>query len=449
MGKNSSPPLILIEPPGPKAREILERDSKLISPSYVRYYPLVVDRIEGTTVIDVDGNKYIDFNSGLLCLNIGHHKKVIEAIKKQAEKLIHYSITDFYYREAVELAEKLVKIVPISGEKRMHMGNSGAEAIETALKVVRWKTRRPYIIAFIGGFHGRTYGAMSLTASKPVQRRGFSPLLPGIIHVPYGYCYRCPFKLEYPNCDIYCVDFIEEEILSKYIPPDEIAAIFFEPVQGEGGYIWPPEGYFQKIRKLADKYGILLVDDEVQTGIGRTGKWFAIEHWGVEPDVITIAKSIASGLPLSITVTKKEIMSWEKGSHATTFGGNPVACRAAIETLSVIAKEKLTERALKLGNEIIKILKEEQEKSKIIGDVRGKGFMIGIEIVSNKKTKTPGNKIAKEIINKAWKKGLLIITAGKSTIRIAPPLNIPEEHLIKGLEILITTLKEVEKYEHF
>jgi 4-aminobutyrate aminotransferase apoenzyme (EC 2.6.1.19) len=436
-------PKIIEEPPGKKAKELFELDKNYISPSYARYYPLFVERVKNTTVIDVDGNEYIDFNSGLLCLNIGHHPEVIEAIKRQAEKLIHYSITDFYYKEVIELSEELLKIIPIKGNIKFHYCNSGTEANEAAIKLARYYTGRQNIIAYIGSFHGRTYGSLTLTASKPVHRKRFSPLLPGVYHVPYPYCYRCPFKQEYPSCDFACLDYIKEWVLEKYVPAEEIAAFIFEPVLGEGGFVWPPEDYFKKLKKITDQYDILLIDDEVQAGIGRTGKWFAIEHFGIEPDIITIAKAIASGLPLGVTASKANIMNWEKGAHATTFGGNPIACKAAIATIQVIKKEKLLERVERLGLEIKKYLQEMQEKYEIIGDVRGKGFMIGIELVKDRKTKIPAREETNEILTKCWKKGLLLISGGLSTIRIAPPLNLEESLIRKGLQILEEEIKKL------
>ncbi len=434
-------PKILVTPPGPKALEILKEDEKYVSPSYSRFYPLMVDKVIGTKVIDVDGNEYIDFNSGLLCLNIGLHQRVVKAIQKQSEKLLHYSITDFYYKEAVDLAKEVATILPF--EPKFHFANSGTEANETSLKLARYYTGRPYVISFIGSFHGRTYGSMSLTASKPVHRKKFGPFLPGIVHVPYPYCYRCPFGKTYPDCGIACIDFIKEWILEKYIPPDEVAAFFFEPVLGEGGFVWPPLDYFKKLKKLADEYGILLVDDEVQAGIGRTGEWLAINHYETVPDIISLAKAIASGLPLGLTAAKSQIMTWEKGAHATTFGGNPLACVAAIETIKVIKEERLLDRVKVLGSKMLKRFEEMKEKYEIVGDVRGKGFMIGIELVKNKKTKEYLSEGANKIIINCWKRGLLLITAGRSVIRIAPPLNLEEELIDKGIEILEEEIKKV------
>lgn len=439
-------PKIVVRPPGPKARQLVNMDAELISPSYVRFYPLVVESGEGCIVRDVDGNEYIDFNSGLVCLNVGHnHPKVIEAIKRQCDLFLHYSNTDFYYREVVDLAKELCKITPGSFHKKVYFGNSGTEAIEAAIKLAKWHTRKPLFLGFISAFHGRTVGALSFTASKPTQRRHFFPLMPGVAHIPYPYCYRCPFKQIFPECDYWCVDFIDEFVLNKYLPPENLAAIVFEPIQGEGGYVVPPEGYFRRLKKLADKYGILLIDDEVQAGMGRTGRWCAIEHWGIEPDIVCMAKALASGLPLGATIAKAKTMDWEGGSHASTFGGNPVACVAAIATINVIKMEDLLENASKQGNYIMKHLRDFAEKNEIIGDVRGKGLMIGVEIVEDKKSKKPAPKKAKEIMMRSWRRGIAIITCGTSTVRIAPPLNITRELVDAALEIIEDVIAEVEK----
>jgi len=439
-------PKIVVRPPGPKAREIVKRDEQIISQSFTRYFPLVIEGGKNCILRDVDGNEYIDLNSGLACLNVGHnHPKIIEAIKEQCDRYVHYSMTDFFYREVIDLGEKLCEITPGKWKKKVFLGNSGSEAIEGAAKLSRWHTRRQLFIAFIGAFHGRTLGAVSFTASKPVQRRHFFPLVPGITHVPYAYCYRCSFKMSYPDCNYWCVDFIDENVLQKHVPPEDVAAFIFEPIQGEGGYIVPPPGYFQQIKKLADKYGILLIDDEVQAGIGRTGKWCAIEHWKIEPDVVCMAKSIAAGLPLSAIVAKAKVMDWEVGTHATTFGGNPVACAASLTVLDVIKKEHLMENAAKQGKHIMKRLDEAKETSEILGDVRGKGLMIGAEIVENKRTKMPAPNKAKEIMLRSWKHGLVVVTCGKSTLRIAPPLTITKDLVDSALDIIIDVMKEVEK----
>ena len=439
-------PRIVVRPPGPKARELVKRDEASISPSYVRFYPLVIELGNDCIVKDVDGNEYIDFNSGLACLNVGHnHHKVVTAIKNQCDSFLHYSNTDFYYREVVNVAEKLFEIAPGRFEKKVCFGNSGTEAVEAALKFSKWHTRKHQFIAFIGGFHGRTLGALSLTGSKLVQRRYFFPMLPGVTHVPYPYCYRCPFKLSYPDCSYWCVDFIDECVLSKHVPSDDVAGIVFEPIQGEGGYVVPPPRYFQRLKKLADKYGLLLIDDEVQTGMGRSGRWFAIEHWDVEPDIVCSAKGLASGLPLGATIAKAKIMDWVAGSHASTFGGNPLSCVAASAVIDVIRQEQLLENSTKLGTYIMKRLREFQERCEIIGDVRGKGLMIGMEIVENKESQKPAPGKASEIIKRAWRRGVNVISCGASTVRVVPPLTITKELVDSALEIIEDVSKEVEK----
>jgi 4-aminobutyrate aminotransferase len=439
-------PKIVVSPPGPKAREMVKRDESLVSPSYARFYPLVIDSGKGCIVKDVDGNEFIDFNSGLVCLNVGHsHPKVVAAIKKQCDRFLHYSNTDFYYDEVIDLAGKLAEITPGDFKKKVYFGNSGAEAIEAAVKLAKWHTRRQLFIGFISAFHGRTIGALSFTASKPTQRRYFFPLMPGVTHVPYPYCYRCPFKLTYPECHYWCVDFIDEYVLQKYVPPEDTAAILYEPIQGEGGYVVPPPEYPKRLKKLADKYGLLFIDDEVQTGMGRTAKWFAIEHWDVEPDIICSAKGLASGMPLGAIIAKAKVMDWVGGSHASTFGGNPLSCAAARAVIDVIKEEKLLENAAKQGAYTMKRLEELKARSEIVGDVRGKGLMIGLEIVEDKKSKKPAPEKVKEIMMRSWKRGVAVITCGISTIRIAPPLVITRELVDSALDIIEDTVKEVEK----
>ncbi len=442
----SAYPKMVVSPPGPKARDFLKKDERFISPSYVRYYPLVVESANGCVVKDVDGNEYIDLNAGIACMNVGHnHPKVVSAIKGQCDRFLHYSNTDFYYKEVINLAEKLAEITPGNFEKKTFFGNSGTEAVEAAIKIAKWHTRKQLFIGFISAFHGRTVGALSFTASKPAQRRYFSPLMPGVAHVPYAYCYRCPFKLTYPECHYWCVDFIDEFVLQKYVPPEDVAAMLFEPIQGEGGYVVPPPEYFQRLKKLADKYGLLIIDDEVQSGIGRTGKWFAIEHWNVEPDIICSAKALASGLPIGATVAKAKIMDWTEGSHASTFGGNPLSCAAAAAVLEVIKEEKLLENANKQGAYALKRLGELKERSEIVGDVRGKGLMIGVELVEDKESKKPAAQKAAQVIIRSWKRGVAIVTCGASTIRIVPPLTIQREMLDTALDIVEDTIEEVAK----
>ncbi len=435
---------IVVTPPGPKARELLQKDATVLSQSVVRWYPLVADSGSGCVVKDVDGNEFIDFSSGLVVLAVGHsHPRVVKAIKDQAEKLIHYSWTDFYYKPIVDLGEQLTKITPGTFPKKVFFCNSGSEANEAAMKMARWHTRKPLFLAYTGAFHGRSFGTMALTASKPVQRRHFFPLVPEVTHVPYPYCYRCPFGLKYPECDMWCVDFIEEEVLKKYHPPEDTAAMFVEPIQGESGYVVPPDDYFQRLKKILDKYDILLADDEIQSGMGRTGRWFALEHWGVTPDILTTAKALASGLPIGAAVAKQELMDWEGGSHANTFGGNPVACAAALQVIGIIKDEKLMENATHQGTYLMKRLKEMQQQYPIIGDVRGKGLMVGVEFVKDPETKEPAAQEVEDITNKCFKRGLAIITAGKSSMRFAPPLIITRDIIDEGLEIFEGAVKEV------
>jgi 4-aminobutyrate aminotransferase len=407
--------------------------------SFVRWYPLVVEEVRDYVVKDVDGNIYVDLNAGIAVLNVGgSNPLVVERAKAQLEKLIHYSLTDFYYEVAVELAEKLTKIVPVRRPSKVFFTNSGAESIEASIKASRYSTGRQYIIAFIGSFHGRTMGALSLTASKPVQRKRFGPLLPSVVHVPYPYPYRCPFKAEEPSeCGDAVLGFIEEWVLGKLVDPSEVAAIVVEPILGEGGYVVPPDNFLPGLEKIADRYGIVLVADEVQTGFARTGKWFAVEHWGVKPHIIALAKAIAGGLPLGAIVGHEDCMNIEPGGHATTFGGNPVAASAALAVIEFIERERLWERAARLGSMVLKMLQEAAEKIEMIGDVRGKGLMIGVELVRNRKTKEPASKELSELLIRLFKKGYLVIGAGVSTLRIAPPLTIPEEVLTSAVEAII------------
>jgi len=439
-------PRIVVSPPGPKARELVQKDEQFVSTSYTRYYPLVVESANDCVVKDVDGNEYIDLNSGICCMNVGHsHPRVVEAIKRQCDRFLHYSNTDFYYKEAIDLAEKLTKISPGEFEKKVYFGNSGTEAVEAAVKLARWHTRKPLFIGFINAFHGRTMGSLAFTSSKPAQRRHFSPLMPGVSHVPYPYCYRCPFKLEQPSCNYWCADFIEEQVLQKYMPPEDVAAILFEPIQGEGGYVVPPPEFFQKLKKIADKNGLLLIDDEVQSGMGRTGKWFAVEHWSMEPDIICTSKALASGLPIGATIAKAKLMDWTSGSHASTFGGNPLSCAAANTVIDVIKEQQLLDNANKQGAYAMKKLENLKETSSIVGDVRGKGLMIGIELVEDKETRKHAPQKAYQVMLRSWKRGIAVVTCGSSTLRIAPPLTIQSDLLGSALDIIEDTINEVAK----
>jgi 4-aminobutyrate aminotransferase len=423
--------------PGTKAAAVVKRTAKYLSPSISRFYPLVIDSAHGSIVKDVDGNQFIDFSAGIAVLSTGStHPKVVQAIKSQAEKFVHFSYTDFYYDNLVELSERLFPLIPGDFRKMVYYGNSGAEAIEAAMKLTRNYTRRPLYLAHSGAFHGRTMGALTLTASKPMQRKGSLPLVPDAVHFPFPYCYRCPWKQTFPECDYYCVDYLKEQYLEKFVPVDDIAAYFFESIQGEGGYIPPPPEYFKKMEFLR-KEGVLFVDDEIQTGVGRTGKFLGIEHFGIVPDIITLAKGIASGLPLSATVAKAEVMeSWKPGQHASTFGANPIAVEAALATLDVIKSEQLVQNARRVGEKAKKRLLEMKEKYEIVGDVRGMGLFLGVEIVKDKKSKARGEQEARDVMDYCFRHGLLAIMAGRNTLRVIPPLNISEDVMDEGLDIL-------------
>lgn len=431
--------------PGPKAKMYVERDTRILSPTSTRIYPFVMDHGRGSVVWDVDGHRYIDFNAGIAVTTTGHcHPEVVRAIQEQAERFIHMSGMDFYYPQQIELAEKLASLAPGDEPKRVFFANSGTEAVEAAIKLARYYTGHPRFLAFYGAFHGRTMGSLALTASKVVHRDGFAPLMPGVTHVPYGYCYRCPLNLEHPACDIACVDHIENTIFRHQVPAGEVAAIFVEPIQGEGGYVVPPLEFHVRLRELADKYGILLVADEIQTGMGRTGKWFAMEHWGVVPDIVCIAKGIASGLPLGAMVAKKELMTWPPGAHGNTFGGNPLCCAAALATIKVI-EGGLMENAARLGRRILDHLKALQDKHPTMGDVRGKGLMIGIELVKDKGSKEAAPELRDQVVRRAFEKGLLILGCGFSTIRFMPALTIDQETVDEGLAIFEGALTEAEE----
>jgi 4-aminobutyrate aminotransferase len=439
-------PNIVVKPPGPKARAIVERDHAIISPSFGRVYPLVIKSGKGCIITDVDGNEYIDLNAGLAVCNVGHsHPRVVQAIKDQADRFLHYSYTDFYYENYIDLGEILHDLIPGDFEKKFFYGNSGAESVEAAIKLSRWHSRRQGILAYIGAFHGRTLGAVSLTASKPAQRRYFAPLLPGVEHIFYPYCYRCPFNLECPDCGYRCVTYIDDYLFHKFVPPEEVAMILVEAIQGEGGYIVPPDGYFKALRRLCDEHGILVAADEVQSGLGRTGKWFASEHFGLVPDIVCMAKGIAAGLPLGVTASRADLMDWTPGSHASTFGGNPVSASAAIEVIKIIKEERLLENAEKVGGYLIERLREMQETHPMIGDVRGKGLMVGVELVKDRDSKEPAKEETEEVMMRCFEKGAALVNCGVSVIRWMPPLLITEELIDSALEIFDGVLTEVEK----
>jgi 4-aminobutyrate aminotransferase len=431
--------------PGKRARKVVAKDRRYTSSSYIKEYPLVMAKGKGAVVEDVDGNRFLDFMAGIAVNITGYsHPKVVRAVKRQAEKFFHICSTDFYYESFSNLAERLVKMWPGEEERSVFFTNSGAEAIETAIKLVRYHTKRPYIISFLGSFHGRTMGALSLTASKAKQRLHFSPFLPGVHHVPYGYCYRCPYNLTYDSCGIYCAEAIEKVVCKTLISPREIAAIFVEPIQGEGGYILPPPEFHRKLKAFAEKNGIIYVVDEVQSGMGRTGKFLAMENFGVEPDVVVLAKGLASGLPLGAVVSKKKYMTWKAGTHGSTFGGNPLACEASLVTLDLL-ENGLMANAAKMGGRLMNKLKELRKEFPMIGDVRGLGLMIGVELVRDPETKEPAAKEAHEIAQQAFRKGLLLLPCGDSVIRFCPPLVVNAREVDTAVAIFADVLRKVQK----
>ena len=432
--------------PGPKARALIKRDSAVISPSYPRGYPFVMDHGKGSEVWDVDGNRFLDFMAGIAVTSTGHaHPKVIKAIQEQAEQFIHIS-SDFYHPKWIELAEKLNELAPFDEAAVSFMTNSGTEAVETAIKLARYHTGRSNFIGFTGAFHGRTMGAVTFTASKPAYHGGFYPLMNGVVHAPFPNPYR-PILDCKPGEDYGAavVRYIEEQILEHIVPPDEVAGILVETIQGEGGYIIPPRGFFPALRKLCDKHGILLIVDEVQCGMGRTGKWWAIEHFDVEPDMVTAAKGIASGMPLGACIARQSIMDWERGSHGNTFGGNPIACAAALATFELIENEYLA-NAQDVGQYTLDALEEIQARHPSMGDVRGKGLMIGVEFVENRETKEPAKHLYERVVELAFERGLLLLGCGKSVIRVAPALSINKGEVDEGLQIFeeAVTLAEQE-----
>ncbi|MBW2710709.1 MAG: acetyl ornithine aminotransferase family protein [Deltaproteobacteria bacterium] len=436
-------PLIQKPLPGPKALKLIDQDRIYVSPSYTRYYPLVVEKAKGLWVNDVDGNIFLDFTAGIAVCATGHcHPRVVKAVKEQADRLLHMSGTDFYYRAQIALAKKLSSITPGEGGKKVYFGNSGAEAVEAAFKLARWHTKRELNLAFYGAFHGRTMGALSLTASKTIQKKHYNPLVPGITHIPYAYCYRCPYNLQYPECELGCVQWIEDTLFRTTIPPEEVAAIIVEPIQGEGGYIVPPPEFHKKLNSLAKKYGILYVTDEVQSGMGRTGKMFAMEHFDVDPDIIALAKGIASGMPLGALIAGTEIMNWEAGSHASTFGGNPVSCQAALVTIELL-EEELMKNAADQGDYLMAGLRELQQSYECMGDVRGKGLMVGVELVKDRETKEPARTWRDEIIQKAFYKGLLLLGCGENTIRFSPPLTVTAGEIDTCLSMFDSVVREI------
>jgi 4-aminobutyrate aminotransferase len=427
-------PLITTGPPGPRAREVLARDKRVISQSMVREYPLVLEKASGVNLWDVDGNRYLDFSAGIAVMNAGwNHPRVVRAIEDQAPLLTHGAFLDFCSDLPVRFAEKLTEFLP-EGNNRIYFSNSGAECVEAAMKLARYHTKRKYFIAFYGAFHGRTFGAVSLTSSNVIQRKYFGPFLP-VIHIPYPNPYR-PLGFNAATCDVDIIQYLEEEVFASEVSPDEVAAIFVEPIQGEGGYIVPPPGFLRRLRKICDEHGILMVADEVQSGCFRTGKFLASEHFGVMADIVCLAKAIGGGLPLGVTVAREEIMTWPPGSHASTFGGNNLSCASGLAVLEILSEPGFGDRVIENGNYLQEGLKTLQDQHEIIGDVRGIGLMIGMELVKDRETKQPAVEERTRILTRAFEAGLTLLPAGRSVIRFSPPLVVGKEDIDTALAIL-------------
>jgi len=437
-------PKIIAVPPGPKARMMLARNEALTSAASTPYHPLVVESGSGCIVVDVDGNEFLDFDSGSGVRNLGlNHPRVTQAVREQSERLLQNSSKDSLHDGVLALAERLFEITPGAFPKKVLFENSGAEAVDAAIKIARWHSRRPYVGGFVGGFHGQTLGAASLSACGLPAKRYFAPLLPGVFHVPYPHCYRCPFGQTHPDCDCLCLSLLDEA-LHKEVPPEEVAAIVFESVQTENGLAVPPPDYFKRLWKLVSEYDIILVDDEWRTGFGRTGRWFGIEHWRVEPDMVCVSNSLASGFPLSVVVAKHDLMDWEQGSHTTFTGGSPVGCSAAMATVTAIRDEKLMENAERCGRRLTRQLSEMMEAHRIIGDVRGLGLMVGVELVKDR-SKRPAGDEAERTIRMCFRRGLILGISGESTIRMSPPLIVDEEQVDLALSMFEEAIASVER----
>lgn len=436
-------PRIVVAPPGPKARAVVSRDAQWTSSCYIKEYPLVVAHARGSMVEDVDGNRFLDFMAGIAVASTGHsHPKVVAAVKDAADRFLHICGSDFYYEGMAALCERLATLAPGTSKKRVFLTNSGAEAVEGAIKLARHATRRPALIAFRGAFHGRTYGAMSLTSSKIKQRAGFGPLLPEVYHVPYATCYRCDYEKSYPDCRLFCVSAIEDDLFTHLVDPRDVAALFVEPILGEGGYVVPPPDYLPALRALCDRHGILLVCDEIQCGIGRTGRMFAAHHAGIEPDILLTAKGLGSGMPIGAIIATEAVTTWESGSHGSTFGGNPVCCAAALATLDLVETE-LQVNATGMGKRLLEGLRRLAQANAVIGDIRGLGLMIGLDMVRDRETREPAPERVKALVQTAFREGLLLLGAGKSTVRLAPPLVVDEYDVDTALTIIGACLEKL------
>jgi 4-aminobutyrate aminotransferase len=434
---NAPAPRIITELPGPNAQAVLERDRRVTSPSLPRVYPFVPDRGSGSVVEDVDGNRFLDLNAGIAVVSTGHcHPKVVEAIQRQAAELIHYSASDFFLPIYSQVAERLDEIAPMSERVRSFLTNSGTEAVEAGMKLARWATGRQYIVAFYGSFHGRSYGSVSLTASKATYRAGFGPLLPGVLHAYYGDGRDMKMAPGSAEDGFPTIDYIDQFLFKQMVSPHEVAAIVVEPVLGEGGYIVPPDGWLPALRDLCDRHGIMLICDEVQSGMGRTGKMWMVEHPGVEPDVLLAGKGIASGMPLGAMIAKDAKMTWTAGTHGSTYGGNPVSCAAALATIDVIQGEHLLENAAKVGDVLLHGLRDIQERHGSIREVRGLALMIGVEF--------PDHDFAAEVERRSFGRGLLVLGCGENAIRMSPPLVFREDQARTALEIFEDVVAQTE-----
>lgn len=431
--------------PGPKSQLVIDYDKKYMSPSYMRDYPFVAERGYGAIVEDPDGNAFLDFAAGIAVCSTGHcHPKVVEAIQKQAAELIHIAGNDFYHRHMPQLAERLVKTMPKPQAYRVFFGNSGTEAVEGAIKLARYATKRDKLIAFYGCFHGRTLGSLSLTASKNTQRKGFGTLLGGVEHIPYPYAYRCALGHTKETCGGEIIELLEQQIFKRLFAPEEVAAIIVEPIQGEGGFIPAPAFFLQELQRISNRHGIVLIVDEVQAGMGRTGKWWAYDHAGITPDIVLTAKGIASGMPISAFIAKESIMQWKPGAHGSTYGGNPVCIAAALATMELI-EGGLMANAKKVGDYIFGKINEWPQRFKTVGEVRGKGLMIGVEFVRDQKTKEKAADLRDRVIDNAFHRGLLTLGSGENSIRLSPPLIVDEEQADGAIRIMEESIREAEK----
>ncbi|HEU5170203.1 MAG TPA: acetyl ornithine aminotransferase family protein [Gemmatimonadales bacterium] len=432
-------PRIVVPPPGPAARAIIERDEAWTSPSYIKEYPLVIAGGRGAMAEDVDGNRYLDFMAGIAVTSTGYnHPQVVAAIREAATRFLHICGTDFYFDGFARLAERLGSLAPGPSRKRVFLSNSGTEAVEGAIKLARYHTRRPALVGFHGSFHGRTYGALSLTSSKAKQRAHFGPFLPEVYHVGYPNPYRSAGG---PDGSVGESIGALEELFARQLHPEDVAAIFVEPIQGEGGYVIPPHGFLRALRDLCDRHGILLVADEVQSGVGRTGKMWACDWENVEPDILVTAKGLGSGMPIGAFIAKESVMTWDAGSHGSTFGGNPVCCAAALATLDIVEGALPHVRAM--GERLLAGMRRLQERHPCIGDVRGRGLMIGVEFVKDRTTREPDAELVPRLTQRAFRKGLLLLGAGKSALRLAPPLVLDEYDVDTGLQMLDECLEAV------